>query len=162
MTKKHPMKHDNTPASVTYRECQRCYQSFLLEMFGGIQDSYCRNCQEESYQGPYWRDVYHQEDYRKDIMSTQHEIRMALTEDQKSSCAICGKYTTTLNIDHDHVTGYVRGLLCYACNMGLGAFKDNTVILDGAIKYLTQGRVVRRRIRYASHSQSHQRKLKHF
>jgi hypothetical protein len=41
---------------------------------------------------------------------------------QNAQCAICDTPThpLKLNIDHDHVTGKVRGLLCTACNSGLG------------------------------------------
>ena len=42
---------------------------------------------------------------------------------QKSQCAICQSAThpLALNIDHDHGTGVVRGLLCTPCNTGLGS-----------------------------------------
>ena len=39
-------------------------------------------------------------------------------------------------IDHDHITGKVRGILCHRCNMALGGFKDSTSMLKSAIVYL--------------------------
>lgn len=61
-------------------------------------------------------------------------------------CSICKNPNTTrsnnknsikgLSIDHCHTTGKVRGLLCCACNSGLGYFKDSTDLLLSAIMYL--------------------------
>lgn len=58
---------------------------------------------------------------------------------QKGVCRICllpPKEGKSLNIDHCHKTGRVRGLLCHNCNLGLGLFRDNPTILATAIEYL--------------------------
>ena len=47
--------------------------------------------------------------------------RLALIERFGNRCAICGNppKTLSLNVDHDHKTGGVRGLLCIPCNRRL-------------------------------------------
>jgi len=59
-------------------------------------------------------------------------------------CRICGSegYVVARNgkaklaIDHDHLTGLIRGLLCPKCNQALGLFDDNIGNLQKAIEYL--------------------------
>lgn len=41
-----------------------------------------------------------------------------------------------VDIDHNHVTGKVRGLLCYNCNRGLGMFRDDVMSLREAANYV--------------------------
>jgi len=60
-----------------------------------------------------------------------------LLKQQGGLCAICkqpGK--KRLAVDHDHVSGQVRGLLCSGCNIGLGHFRDSTSQLRAAAEYL--------------------------
>jgi hypothetical protein len=45
-----------------------------------------------------------------------------------------------LAVDHDHLTGNARGLLCWSCNTGLGHFKDNIESMGLAISYLVRHR----------------------
>lgn len=59
------------------------------------------------------------------------EMRTAQIE----QCSFCHQ-PKKLNIDHDHATGKVRGLLCKTCNIGLGAFKDSLGLLRNASQYL--------------------------
>ena len=81
---------------------------------------------------------------RKNALHKKYGITLRqyekLSEKQKGCCAICGKHQlelkTTLNIDHDHETGKIRGLLCVACNRLLGYAQDNQDILMKAIQYL--------------------------
>ena len=43
---------------------------------------------------------------------------------QGGGCAICGKPDAD-NVDHDHETGRVRGILCFNCNIAIGQFDDD-------------------------------------
>jgi len=54
-------------------------------------------------------------------------------------CAICKEPCSkgnNLAVDHCHLTGQVRGLLCHRCNMSLGTFKDNLSLFRSASSYL--------------------------
>lgn len=64
----------------------------------------------------------------------------ALLKSQNGVCAICanppkGK-EKHLRVDHCHSTNAIRGLLCAACNIGLGVFGDSVEGLEKAIAYL--------------------------
>lgn len=63
------------------------------------------------------------------------DVNKVLDVTQKS-CDICGG-ANKLHVDHEHTTGVVRGLLCNTCNLGLGAFKDSSTLLESAIIYLS-------------------------
>jgi hypothetical protein len=65
---------------------------------------------------------------------------------QGGLCAICREQPTTIkgergtfNIDHDHVTDEIRGILCRWCNLLLGHCRDNIERLRAAIAYLENG-----------------------
>jgi hypothetical protein len=58
---------------------------------------------------------------------------------QNGACAICQgrpKAGRSLDIDHCHTSGKVRGLLCGKCNKAIGGFADNPELLRTAADYL--------------------------
>jgi hypothetical protein len=60
---------------------------------------------------------------------------------QQPSCSICSvNFDSEILpcVDHCHDTGKIRGVLCNACNVGLGYFKDDVGSLQQAISYLRQ------------------------
>jgi len=75
------------------------------------------------------------------MKNMSHERYDEMLKNQKHACAICKKSQTCfkrkLCVDHNHSTGEVRGLLCDACNRGIGYLKDSTILLEQAIKYLS-------------------------
>jgi len=66
----------------------------------------------------------------------------AMMKSQRGRCAVCGQPPAgrgsagTLHIDHDHVTGRVRSLLCSHCNLGIGRFRDDPALLRAAATYV--------------------------
>lgn len=61
--------------------------------------------------------------------------------DQNGVCKMCkrpgsGRWNNKLVVDHCHVTGKIRGLLCDKCNKGLGQFEDKIEVLEAAVQYL--------------------------
>jgi hypothetical protein len=75
-------------------------------------------------------------------------IYEAMVAAQDGKCAICNLPETSkrcgvvlrLAVDHDHVTGGVRGLLCHRCNRGIGSLGENLESLQRAIDYLIRAR----------------------
>lgn len=68
---------------------------------------------------------------------------------QVGRCAICRRAETAkssggkvkrLSVDHDHVTGAVRGLLCHRCNIVVWALEDNHVTIGAVSEYIEQWR----------------------
>lgn len=67
----------------------------------------------------------------------------ALLDFQDGVCAMCseaakgGKTASkNLHVDHDHLSGEIRGLLCNNCNSGLGKFRDRCDLLVKGVEYL--------------------------
>lgn len=54
----------------------------------------------------------------------------------ENRCEICGIESDDLCVDHDHVTGEVRGVLCRACNRSIGQLGDSKESLQRAVDYL--------------------------
>jgi hypothetical protein len=63
-----------------------------------------------------------------------------MLETQDNGCIICGKTPEEngkrLDVDHNHNTGKVRGLLCGNCNRALGLLQDNPELCRQAMLYL--------------------------
>ncbi len=63
---------------------------------------------------------------------------------QGGTCALCDKTESNphkrLCIDHDHMTGKIRGLLCDNHNRAIGLFKDSIEDLEAAVEYLKSHR----------------------
>lgn len=83
---------------------------------------------------------------RKSILKCKYGITIDQYNEMLSinngGCYVCGKIpknTTAwdrLCIDHNHITGKTRGLLCHSCNRSLGLLGDNIDRLKNIIIYL--------------------------
>lgn len=136
------------------KTCSKCNRSLPLEKFqkrsvslDGLQ-SRCRLCRKKidrdrPKRGKENRWYYKNKEraYRNWLLKTYGLSEMEydlLLAQQEHKCAICGGKPTRkhFDVDHDHKTGKVRGLLCNSCNRGLGLFKNNAEFLFVAFEYL--------------------------
>lgn len=127
------------------RRCRSCADILPLELFRNRSNSKgkgyeCRTCSKEILKSQQKRSAFRRR--LKDRGLTEHAYELIL-DSQGNKCAICEAesheirgYLAGFAIDHDHATGKVRGLLCTACNLGLGNFKDKKETLRRAIVYL--------------------------
>lgn len=51
-------------------------------------------------------------------------------------CEICKEPVDLPHLDHNHINGKFRGILCSGCNVGLGMMKESIANLSSAIDYL--------------------------
>jgi hypothetical protein len=75
----------------------------------------------------------------------RHNLTIQQLEIMKNKCndlcQICGKGSDKICIDHNHINGKVRGLLCNNCNSGIGFLRDDVKILKSAISYLSKSEI---------------------
>jgi hypothetical protein len=112
----------------------------------------CKSCRKEetAARGPQiakYNKQYHKEKYltvkKKHALNYKYGMSMeeynALLTKQNGTCAICKlPDTKMLSVDHNHLTGQIRGLLCDPCNRGLGFFGDSPTRLEAAYHYLQE------------------------
>lgn len=80
----------------------------------------------------------------------------AMLASQGGGCAICGskkpggpRRGLTFAVDHDHITGAVRGLLCLMCNSAIGFLKDRIDLIEQAAAYVRGESISQPRIAFA-------------
>ena len=133
-----------TRKRIYYYECKPCFNQRARD-----------NNNEESKKSHAARQRQARKDnpdqYRSYELKKRHKITLEIynkkLEEQNGLCAICGmsgNFSRNLAVDHDHSCcnhdkscgKCLRGLLCTACNSGLGSFRDNIESLKKAIIYL--------------------------
>lgn len=126
---------------------------FYVTARNGNLSAYCKPCQSRINREAYWSAPEHhrsrrernrtQEKSRSSYLKRTYGITLQDETDlwtaQASKCGICLRplsYGRHAHIDHDHVTGHIRGVLCGSCNRALGLFQDSPDVIDAASAYL--------------------------
>lgn len=140
------------------KKCGRCKEVLEVSAFhkcsresSGLQ-SWCKVCR-KAHKHPerlqYFRDFYYDnpDKYLDSTYKRRYGISLAeyntLLADQKGVCYLCQGVCNTgrrLAVDHSHLSGNVRKLLCGNCNKGLGNFQDSVELLQKAIDYLKENK----------------------
>lgn len=133
------------------RTCKACGETKLLTDFPfrskarNHRDPNCKPCRNaQNAAANERRKVRDPERVRREARSVHLRNKYGLTleaydvrvEAQGGRCAACDTPTEHLLVDHDHVTGEVRDLLCNGCNCSLGHAGDSIERLRQLIAYL--------------------------
>ena len=143
------------------RKCPSCGLELYYVNIGNRNRSeksgaLCNSCKFYGTKNPAYRHIPHNKgkyfrtEKERKILNRyrQLKINFVITEKeyvdmfnlQQGKCKICNTHRNELNenlcVDHCHKSNKIRGLLCRKCNAGLGIFKDNTDIINSALKYL--------------------------
>jgi hypothetical protein len=121
-------------------KCNKCNKVKSLEAFSLTPAKHprktCKPCRSLDNQGIEARSRKLKHKY-----GITHDDYLKLLEQQNGSCLGCGvtaqqQYHGVLDVDHNHDTGQVRGLLCSNCNRLLGYAGDNSKVLRTLAEYL--------------------------
>jgi len=98
-----------------------------------VKSGQCRKC----------RVAYDRETNLKRRYGMSSKNLYTIIQKQGGKCKLCNRGLDALRatIDHCHTSGYVRGVICNECNVGLGHFNDSVVRLLQAIRYLILARL---------------------
>lgn len=121
---------------------KRIYKNGIISL-----EPRCIKCKSDYYKKHFRKTFYSHRNRRRSAQLKHHygislEDYNHILNNQAGVCAICklpSKNEKRLAVDHCHSSGRIRGLLCDACNLALGKFKDNIESLKKAIEYLLAG-----------------------
>jgi hypothetical protein len=131
--------------------CNKCGKLKELEMFGRRANAKdgrrneCKDCRSINDKRLYPRYIKtNKNGYLRRTYGISNEEYEFLLQKRNYVCAICNKpetrknngKITDLTVDHCHVSGKIRGLLCQKCNSGIGVFKESLELLIKAKQYI--------------------------
>ena len=107
--------------------------------------SRCKICINKKNLNNYYKESTEKRERRRQNATKNHLVRKfgltldefsAMILEQNNKCKTCGCELEKPQVDHNHITGKVRGLLCKPCNMSMGLLKENTQTLYNMISYI--------------------------
>lgn len=82
---------------------------------------------------------------RKHLLKSSYGLTLEtwsqMLAEQGGVCAICKSSPPPKRnfvVDHNHITGKLRGLLCVKCNCALGLLKESPIIAASLIQYINK------------------------
>ena len=107
--------------------CKHCGKTHIQNQREIRNNAHSMSCEE--YKPPNWSGLDREDAIMRRVYNISVKEFNNLLFFQGNCCAICSKPIEKLrrrmNVDHDHETGKVRGILCSGCNTGLGHLGDN-------------------------------------
>jgi hypothetical protein len=119
----------NVHPSDNTKRCCTCGKEKTLDKM--TKNSKCKDCNNRALK------EYHKNYYRYKKYGLSKKEYNELKKQQNNKCLICLK-EKKLCIDHCHISGKVRGLLCRKCNAAIGSLGDDIKTITRALNYLKE------------------------
>jgi hypothetical protein len=137
----------------TEKKCPHCNEIKDITEFrpdkkrlkdGNGVSSYCKTCTKkkdrEKYYSNLGRRTRHENNRLKRMYGLSLEELEAKIVNQDNKCAICGEELVRSKnktcLDHDHVTGKARGVICFKCNITIGFIEKTPELVKPILTYL--------------------------
>lgn len=134
---------------LTMKVCTRCGKEKAIEEYNyssekGKKINTCKECRVDQKRERDRLDPYEKKrrtrnsNLKRKFGITIDEYDEMLFE-QGGECFICGEKQNgnkELSVDHDHVTGKIRSLLCSRCNTFVGYVESNPNLLSKVMDYI--------------------------
>ena len=122
-------------------QCKACISAFNKEQYKDPDKRSAKLARSRKYYGKHAPRLLRaaRSRFLKELYGLTQEAFDAMLAAQGGGCAVCKEPRAdgrSMNVDHDHKSGIVRGLLCFRCNRGIGLFRDDPARLTAAATYL--------------------------
>lgn len=126
-------------------KCKNC--RFLKRKLWGQKNKEKFNAYMREYNAEHKDSKKFKERYQNRSLKRRYGLTLdqfkAMLEEQNHTCLLCGRTTAQLKkklvMDHCHLTGKIRGLLCHGCNRSIALF-DNPELFEKATAYINKHR----------------------
>ena len=116
-----------------HKPCSKCGQEDGAQFYGDTKHRslWCKRCHQDA--------VYRMR-LKRVGMDLEDYARMELAQDR--ACAVCKRpqslFGRSMHLDHNHLTGKHRALLCSRCNQTIGRAYEDPAVLRALADYLDQ------------------------
>lgn len=138
------------------KSCTKCDEVKPLSDFSNLcvgtygKHPQCKACLSIASTKRYWNSEESRQKAIKQSTNSNRKSKYGITPEQYEDllrsqnycCSVCNihldksRFGLIGQLDHNHATGKIRGILCAQCNTGLGNFYENEDVLLKAIQYL--------------------------
>lgn len=117
-------------------QCVECHRKQQLERYHNLSDNIKIERRTKN------RETLGKDYFKRHRLNKQYNLTLEefdfMYESQNGKCYICEKKISgrEVKVDHNHLTGKVRKLLCHNCNTSLGLLNEDVKIFEKCIEYL--------------------------
>lgn len=136
------VEHTEITKPKSGRVCKPCISLWHKNHFQKVKKEHIAKCKDWGLNNPDRKNGYDLKSRLKRIYGITVGEYQEMLKYQDFKCAIClsenpkRKGARNFFVDHNHKTGFIRGLLCHRCNLAVGLVEEDQSIIMNLSRYL--------------------------